>query len=69
MSTNKKQNNLIYFICGGVGLLTGIAAAYLLVKNKEGSTENKAVMNSKDGLRIGVSLASLLGQVSEMGKA
>jgi hypothetical protein len=62
------QKILIYILGGTIGLLTGLAAAALLLKNQEESPENKALINSKDGLKIGFSLASILKQIAELGK-
>jgi hypothetical protein len=65
----KNDNKIFIYILGGtIGLLTGLAAAALLIKNQEESPEKKAIINSKDGLKIGFSLASILKQIAELGK-
>ena len=63
-----EQKILIYILGGTIGLLTGLAAAALLIKNQEEFPEKKAIINSKDGMKIGFSLASILKQVAELGK-
>jgi hypothetical protein len=62
------QKYFIYFIGGAVGLLTGLAGAYLLLKNQENSPEPKKLISSKDGLKITVGLAALLKQIADLGK-
>jgi hypothetical protein len=55
-------------IGGAAGLLVGLAAAYLLLKNQGSNPENTSLITSKDGLKIGVGLASLLKQIADLGK-
>ncbi len=68
MSENNSQKNLAYIIGGAAGLLAGLAATYLLIKNQENNPEKKAIITSKDGLKIGVGLAGLLKQIADLGK-
>jgi hypothetical protein len=68
MSDKTNQKTITYIIGGTVGLITGLAAAYLLIKNQDASSENKSIINSKDGLKIGVGLASLLKQIADLSK-
>lgn len=63
-----KQRILIYAAAGVIGLLAGLAGAYLYMKNQEDSAENYSGITSKDSLKLGVSLASILKQVAELGK-
>ena len=54
-------------IGGAAGLLTGLAAAYLVIRNREES-EGAGPITPKDGLKVGVGLVSLLKQIAEIGK-
>ena len=65
----KKENQTFVYILGGtIGLLTGLAAVYLLIKNQENSPEKTKLITSKDGLKISVGLAGLLKQIADLGK-
>jgi len=68
MSEKQNWKPFAYIVCGTIGLLTGVAAAYILIKNQKDAPEQKAMISSKDGLKIGVGLISLLRQVAELGK-
>jgi hypothetical protein len=68
MSENNIQKNLTYFIGAAAGLFVGLAAAYLLIKNQESNPDQKSMISSKDGLKIGVGLANLLKQIADIGK-
>lgn len=68
MTSNTQHKNLTYLIGGAAGLLVGLAAAYLLLKNQEDSPEKTSLITSKDGLKIGVGLVGLLKQIADLGK-
>jgi len=68
MAEKSSHKTLTYILAGGAGLLTGLAAAYLLLKNQENDPEKKAVISSKDGLKIGVGLITLLRQIADLGR-
>lgn len=67
MTEKTNQITFTYIVAGAAGLLTGLAAAYLLLKNQKNSPDQKTIISSKDGLKIGVGLASLLRQIAELG--
>ncbi len=66
--TEKSNWKTLTFIFGGlVGLLSGLAAAYLIVKQREENGE-PLKLTSGDGAKIGLGIASLLKMVSETGR-
>jgi hypothetical protein len=64
----KESQTFVYILGGTIGLLTGLAAVYLLIKNQESSPEKTKLITSKDGLKISVGLAGLLKQIADLGK-
>ncbi|MHC1740751.1 MAG: hypothetical protein AB9897_06520 [Anaerolineaceae bacterium] len=68
MEESRNQNTKLYFIGGAAGLLLGLAAVSLLIKNQENNPDGKSIITSKDGLTIGVGLASLLKQIADLGR-
>lgn len=68
MTTNKNQKTIFYIIGGAAGLLTGLAAAFLLIKEQEKMPEQKSIITTKSGLKIGMGLATLLKQIADLGK-
>jgi hypothetical protein len=66
--TDKPNWKTLTFIIGGVvGLASGLAAAYLIVKQREESGESLK-LTSGDGAKIGLGIVSLLKMVSETGR-
>lgn len=65
---NEKLNwkTLTFVIGGGVGLLAGLAAAFLLVRQREENGKTLKLASS-DGARIGMGILSLLKMVSDSG--
>jgi hypothetical protein len=68
MSNQTNQKTITYILGGTVGLITGLAAAYLLIKNQDTSSGQKTIITSKNGLKIGVGLATLLKQIADLSK-
>ena len=68
MSNQTNQKTITYILGGTVGLITGLAAAYLLIKNQDASSGQKTIITSKNGLKIGVGLATLLKQIADLSK-
>lgn len=66
--SEKSHKPLTYVIGGTAGLLVGLAATFLLLKNQENNPEKRAIITSKDGLKIGVDLVNLLKQIAELGR-
>jgi hypothetical protein len=55
-------------ILGGVsGLLIGLVAAFLFIKNRP-TGEDQQKLTSKDGMKLGMGLVSFIKQVIEIGK-
>ncbi|HPS42129.1 MAG TPA: hypothetical protein PK040_05955 [Anaerolineaceae bacterium] len=61
------EKTLTYLIGGAIGLLTGLAAAYLINKNKE-ETGHALRLTRGDGAKIGMGLVSFLKLIAETGK-
>jgi len=57
----------IFLVSGSIGLLSGLAAAYLIIKKQEESGKTLK-LSSGDGMRIGMGIASLLKMIAESGK-
>jgi hypothetical protein len=65
----KENKNLTTYVIGGaVGLLLGLAAIHLLIKNQEKSPEKKLEISNDDRFKVGISLIALLKQIAELGK-
>lgn len=56
-----------YLIGGAIGLLTGLAAVYLIVKNEEATGESLK-LTSSSGAKIGMGVVTLLKLISDIGK-
>ena len=68
MMSNNPNSKTITWIAGGtIGLLAGLLSAYLIIKNRE-ENGGKLSLTSKDGLKIGMGLATFLRQISDIGK-
>lgn len=62
-----KDNNwktLVLIIGGVAGLVTGLAAAAILIKKRE-ENPGELKLNSGEGFKIGMGIVSLLKMVSE----
>jgi hypothetical protein len=66
MESDKKWKTLVLFIGGFAGLVTGLAAAELIIKRRE-STGADFKLNSNEGFKIGMGVVGLLRQISETG--
>lgn len=67
MSQKSNWKTTTYLIGGSIGLVTGLAAAYLVIKKREESGDTLK-LTSGDGAKIGMGIVSLLKMVSETGK-
>lgn len=67
MSQNPNWKSLTFLIGGSIGLLTGLAAAYLIVKKQEEGGETLK-LTSGDGAKIGMGIVTLLRMISDTGK-
>ena len=66
MSRNPNWKSLTFLIGGSIGLLTGLAAAYLVVKKQEESGETR-LLTTGGGAKIGMGIVTLLKLISETG--
>jgi len=67
MAENSNWKTLVLVIGGVAGLLTGLAAAFILIKKREAS-DGQLSINSGEGFKIGMGIVGLLKQISESGK-
>lgn len=67
MENNNKWKSTIFLVSGGIGLLTGLAAAYLIVKKHE-ETGESVKLTTGDGTRIGMGIVALLKMIADSGK-
>ncbi len=67
MEKENKWKTTILLVSGGIGLLSGLAAAYLIIKKQEESG-NTLKLTSGDGARIGMGIVTLLKMISDSGK-
>lgn len=54
-------------IGGGIGLVSGLAAAYLIIKKQE-ETGKSMRLTSGDGAKIGMGIVSLLKMIADTGR-
>jgi hypothetical protein len=66
MEENSNWKTLVLVIGGAAGLLTGLAAAFILIRKREAS-EGQLSINSGEGFKIGMGIVGLLKQISESG--
>lgn len=66
MEENSNWKTLVLVIGGAAGLLTGLAAAFILIRKRE-ANEGQLSINSGEGLKIGMGIVGLLKQISESG--
>lgn len=67
MEKEKNWKTTILLVGGVIGLMSGLAAAYLVIKNRE-ETGQTLKLTSGDGARIGMGIASVLKMVADSGK-
>ncbi|MEL7591311.1 MAG: hypothetical protein AAGU17_08470 [Anaerolineaceae bacterium] len=67
MENDNKWKSTIFLVSGGIGLLTGLAAAYLIVKKRE-ETGDTVKLTTGDGARIGMGIVTLLKMIADSGK-
>lgn len=66
MAENSKWKTLAFIIGGGAGLITGLAAAYIFIRNRE-NLEEQPKLSSGEGVKIGLGVVSLLRMIAEGG--
>lgn len=66
VQTQDQEKTKVLLIGGVVGLLTGVAVAYLLVQRSE-KAGNTALMSSSEGVKLGLLVLGLLRQITQLG--
>ena len=66
MEETSNRNTLVLVIGGAAGLLTGLAAAYILIRKQEANAGQLSI-NSGEGFKIGMGIVGLLKLISESG--
>lgn len=64
MEENTNWKTLTYIIGGAVGLVTGVAAAFLFIRARENSEDGHKI-TSGQGVKIGMGIITLLRQITE----
>jgi hypothetical protein len=64
MQENSQWKTISYIIGGTVGLITGVAAAYLFIRGRENS-EGDHKITSGQGVKIGLGIVTLLRQITD----
>lgn len=64
--TQDQWKTKVIFLGGAIGLLTGVVGAYLLVQRAE-KAGDKPLLNSGEGVRLGLLVLGLLRQVTQLG--
>ncbi len=67
MSDKPNWKTLTFIIGGTVGLISGLAAAYLIIKRHEENGET-VKLTTGDGAKIGMGIVSLLKMISDTGR-
>ncbi len=67
MEKASNWKTIILLIGGGIGLLSGLVGAYLVIKKREESG-NTLKLTSGDGARIGMGIVTVLKMISDSGK-
>lgn len=67
MEKENRWKTTIFLVSGGIGLLSGLAAAYLIIKKQEESG-NTLKLSSGEGARIGMGIVALLKMIADSGK-
>lgn len=66
MDENNRWKNKILILGGFSGLILGVLTAFLYIKTRPDGVNSK--MTSKDKMKIGVNLATMIKQIIEIGK-
>lgn len=66
MEENSNWKTLAYVIGGAAGLITGLAAAYILIRKQE-THDGQLAINAGEGVKIGMGVVGLLKLISESG--
>jgi hypothetical protein len=67
METDTRQRATTLLVGGAVGALTGLAAAYLILRRAE-QQKTPVRLEAGEGLRLGLLVLTLLRQVAALGE-
>lgn len=67
METDSRQRATTLLVGGAVGALTGLAAAYLILRRAE-QQKTPVRLEAGEGLRLGLLVLGLLRQVAALGE-
>lgn len=67
MNDRRDWKTITFLVGGTIGLLSGLAAAYLIIKQQE-ANGRELKLTSSDGAKIGLGIVSLLKMISETGR-
>lgn len=67
METDTRQRAMTLLVGGAVGALTGLAAAYLILRRAE-QQKTPVRLEAGEGLRLGLLVLGLLRQVAALGE-
>ncbi len=67
MENETRQRTMTLLVGGAVGALTGVAAAYLILRRAERQKE-PVRLEAGEGLRLGLLVLGLLRQVAALGE-
>jgi len=67
METDTRQRATTLLVGGAIGALTGLAAAYLILRRAE-QQKTPVRLEAGEGLRIGLLVLGLLRQVAALGE-
>lgn len=65
MPENNNWKTITLVIGGAAGLITGVAAAFILIKRREQDDGTPLKFSSKEGAKIGVGVVNLLRSIAE----
>lgn len=64
---NNKNWKTVYLVVGGsIGLISGLAAAYIMVQRAE-KTDTRPQLSSGEGVKISLGILGLLKLITDMG--
>lgn len=67
MSGDSNWKTKVMVMGGAAGLLVGLAAAFLFIKNRPEEKQSYKI-SSGDGMKLGIGLASFIKLIADLGK-
>lgn len=66
MDEKSNWKAVTYLVGAAAGMVTGLFAAFLIIRKRENQQGN-FIVSSSDGMKVGMSLVSLLKMISDLG--